>query len=304
MRSLFLTEKIGHPDKGDTNMLIAESVERGLETYAFRANELFLEDNLLKANAHKVFLENGELKEEEKPETIIISEKTIVTIRLNPPFDSRYFSTMMLLHHYRNSAQIYNNPLAIVNYPEKILATNLLKFTPKTLVSENLEKIENFWRENNDIIIKPLYEFAGRSVFRLKKEEENYKSIFQLLSEKYSEPLIAQQYIPEVKKGDKRIVLLDGEYIGCFNRVPPDGQIQAAIARGGSFQKSELTPVEKDICGILKPLLKKEEILICGLDTIGDYLTEVNVTCPAGMVGLKKLYNINFAKLYWNFILK
>ena len=304
MFSLFLTEKIGHPDKGDTNMLIAESIAQDLKTYAFRPAELFLEDNILKANAHIVSSDNGVLSENEKTEIIDLSEKTIVTIRLNPPFDSRYFSSMMLLHHYKNRARIYNNPLAIVNYPEKILDARLLKFTPKTLVTESLNQIENFWRQNKDIIIKPLYEFAGRSVFRLKEEEENYKSIFQIISEKYNEPLIAQKYIPEVKNGDKRIVLIDGEYIGCFNRIPPQGQLQAAIARGGSLEKSELTSREKEICEILKPILKIEEITICGLDTIGDYLTEVNVTCPSGMVGLKKLYDIDSAKLYWETILK
>lgn len=304
MDSLFLTEKIGHPDKGDTNMLIKESLGKGLKTYAFRPSELFLEDNILKAKVHKISISNGTLKEEEKTEVINFSKKLIVTIRLNPPFDSRYFSAMMMLHHYGNGAAIYNNPMAIVKYPEKLLDNSLLKFMPETLITEDIEQIESFWRKNKDVIVKPLYEFAGRSVFRLKKEEENYKSIFQLLSEKYKEPLIAQIYIPEVKKGDKRIVIIDGEYIGCFDRVPPKGQIQAAIARGGSFAKTTLTSKEKEICKILKPVLKKEKITICGLDTIGDYLTEVNITCPAGMVGLKKLYNIDSDKIYWDAILK
>ena len=304
MQSLFLTEKLGHPDKGDTNLLIKKSIEKGLDTFIFEPQNLILENNILKAPCVKVVVKNDLLQEIGERISIEFNKNILAHIRLNPPFDSHYFTLMQLLAHYNNGAKIYNNPLSIINLPEKIIPDFLLKFTPNTLISSNINKIKEYWKTEKDIVLKPLYEFAGRSVFRLKENEENSESIFQFFNEKYNEPIIVQKYIPEVKQGDKRIVLLDGEFIGCFNRIPPENQLQAAIARGGSFEKSSLTARETEICNLLKPYLKEKEILICGLDTIGDHLTEINVTCPAGMIGLKKLYNIDFAELYWNFLLK
>lgn len=308
--SLFLTEPIGYPDKVDTNSLIAESCRR-YDTYALRPEGIVLKAGAstkpksvsLTVKAHKVTLDKkGNLSESAETKEIEINKNTIVTIRLNPPFDSRYFTAMKLLSYKEDEALILNRPSSIINFPEKLFHGDLLKFMPETVVTEDLEEIKKFWKSKKDIVVKPLYEFAGRSVFRLREEEENYKSIFQMLRDKYHEPLVAQVYLPAVKQGDKRIVLYNGEYEGCFNRVPPKGQIQAAYAAGGSLQKSKLTKREKEICEAAKPIMKANGIFICGLDVIGDCLTEVNITCPGGTAGLNMVYGGNSEKTYWDMV--
>lgn len=298
--SLILTEKIPYPHKGDTNLLIKESILRGYETYAFRPTEMFFENGELYCNAHKVLItDNGELAEEESTKRIDIAGNNIVNIRLNPPFDSKYMSAMYMLNYASKGSLIVNNAISIVKYPEKFIPAELTKFMPETLICNNFEKIKEFRKEHKDIIIKPLYEFSGRGVFRVNEDTENFHTIFQMMQEKYDEPIITQKYIPEIKQGDKRIVLLDGEEFGAFNRVPPEGQLQAALGMGGTLAPHTLTTRERDICELLKPILKKEGILLCGLDVIGDYLTEINITCPAGFYGINELYNVNSEKIFW-----
>ncbi len=301
--SLILTEPIGYPNKNDTNLLIKESVNR-YDTYAFTPEDLIL-SNLpelkIYANCKKVSIsENGNLQTSEEITKIEINRDVIVTIRLNPPFDSRYYTAMKLLEYKENEALIFNSPKAIASMPEKLVNSDLMQFMPKTIITSDIAEIKNFWNENSDIIIKPLYEFAGRGVFRLKQGDENYKSILDTLTEKYQEPLIAQIYLPQVKQGDKRILLLDGNFVGCFNRIPPENQLQAAIDQGGTPEKSSLSENEKEISLILKDICKENKIMICGLDTIGGYLTEVNITCPAGFYRLNQLDRISFEKLYWD----
>jgi len=221
-------------------------------------------------------------------------------LRLDPPFDSNYYTAMNLLSYASKGSLLANDPKSINNWPEKNIPSELLNFTPKTIITSNLDKIKDFWAEQEDIIIKPLYEFGGRSVFRLQKGDENYKTILQVIAEKYNEPVIAQKYIPEVKQGDKRIVLLDGEFFGAFNRIAPKGQLQAAISQGGTITHHELTKNEIQICNILKPMLKKDDLFLCGLDVIGDYITEINVTCPVAFVALNKLAGKVTEAIYWD----
>ncbi len=298
--SLILTEKIPYPDKGDTNLLIAESVRR-YPTFACRPEELIFENGDLFANAHKVFIrDNGELAENEERVRVNVCDNAVVNIRLNPPFDSRYFTAMHMLNYARETSLVVNDPISVVSYPEKFIPKALAKFMPETIITSNASVIKDFWDKHDDIILKPLYEFAGRSVFRINKKTENFKSIFQLMKEKYNEPIIAQKYIPEIRQGDKRIFLIDGEVIGAYNRIPPEGQLQAAIAQGGTLAAHKMTDREKEICAELKPLLQRDGIIICGLDVIGDYLTEINVTCPAGFSGINKLYKIESEKLLWD----
>ncbi|MDX1950313.1 MAG: hypothetical protein SFT90_07450 [Rickettsiales bacterium] len=300
--SLFLTEPIGYPNKADTNLLIKESVSR-LDTYAFTPEDLIFE-NLpevkLFANCNKVSLDaSGNLQASQEKTKIEINKKTIVTIRLNPPFDSRYYTAMKLLEYKEGEALIFNSPKAIASMPEKLVSSELLPFMPKTIITSNIEEIKDFWKENQDIIIKPIYEFGGRGVFKLKKEDENHLSIFNILTEKYKEPLIAQIYLPEVKKGDKRILLFDGEFVGCHNRIAPEGVIQVAT-QGAEYFKSSLTETEVEFCKILGKICKENNILICGLDSIGGFLTEVNITCPAGFACVNEFFETNIQKLYWD----
>ncbi len=304
--SLFLTEPIGYPDKADTNLLISESCRR-YETYAFQPSDLILKNvpkTKLIAKACKVSLDKkGNLSQATESIDIEIDKNTFVTIRLNPPFDSRYFTAMKLLSYKEKEALILNRPSSVINMPEKLFDSSLLKFMPETIITEDLNEIQKFWKVKKDIVVKPLYEFAGRSVFRLRVEEENHKSIFQMLADKYKEPLVAQVYLPAVKKGDKRLLLFNGEYMGCFTRIPPKGQLQAATARGGTFKKIGITKKEREMCEAMKPVMKENGIMFCGFDTIGDYLTEVNITCPGGTYGLNE-YGMRSEKIYWDMVEK
>lgn len=303
MKSLFLTENVGHPTNIHTSALIAESVNR-LETYYFEPEHLFYKNGKLIANCCVIWLDdNDNPVADEEREEIIFDENVICTIRLNPPFDARYITALQMLEFYGNGAKMHNSPKGILNQPEKIIPKFLTKYSPKTILTSDVEIIKNFWKENKDIVIKPLYDFAGNGIFRLREEEENYISIFGSLKNKYKEQLVVQEYLPEVKQGDKRIMLLNGEYVGSFNRIPPEGQLQAAVAAGARYEKSSLTETEQEICSLLKNYLKEKGITICGLDIIGNKLTEINTTCPAGMIMLRELYNYSLAEKYWDLVL-
>ncbi len=305
MKSFFLTEKIGYPGKSDTNLLIKESCSR-FETFAFEPNDIVIENGLLKANCVKVsVLSNGELSASVDKQKINLENNCVITIRLNPPFDSRYLSAMYMLAQISGNSYVNNNAHGIINLPEKFIPKELIKFTPPTIITEDEKEIYEFWKEHKDIVLKPLYDFGGNGVFRLHSEEENHKSIIKALRFKYNEPLIAQKYLPEVKIGDKRIGLLDGELFGSFLRTPPKGQIQAAVLQGGSFIKTEITKEEHEIIEILKPILISNDIFLCGFDMIGKYLTEVNVTCPAIFYCLNELYKndvdyVPSEKVFWD----
>jgi glutathione synthase len=301
--SASLTEKMGYPDKACSNSIIHEALNRGYTHYAFRIEDLFEENGIVFANAHQVLRDDaGNLYEPEQVKKLDLSKLDAIHVRINPPFDMKYISALYLLAKVKHKTLVLNNPESILLNTEKFIYPELQKFTPKTLISSSKEQIIEFWKSEGDIILKPLYEFGGRGVFRLKKEEENYKSILTSLLEKHPEPLIAQKYIPEVKQGDKRIFFIGGELIGAFTRIPPKGQIQAAYAQGGGLQKSKLTKVEEKICKIIKPILKQKDIFVCGLDVIGDHITEINITCPAGFTGFEDLYNINAKKIYWDML--
>jgi glutathione synthase len=301
MKSLFLIEKIGYPGKSDSNSLVAESVKRRYETFCCRKEGLFVKDGKAFAKSYKAYInDQGELNESDDFEILQLDSDIICSIRINPPFDSSYLTSMHILNIAKqNGARVINDPEAIITSPEKIFPKSLMKYMPKTLITSDYDLVKEFWKENKDVIIKPLYEFAGRSVFRLNQGDENYQSVFQLLQEKYSEQIMVQKYIPEVKKGDKRILILNGEFVGCFNRIAPEGQLQSAFARGGSVSGSELTKTEQEIVADLIPILQENGTFFCGLDTIGDKLTEINNTCPA-FNPMEKIYGIKIEEKYWD----
>jgi glutathione synthase len=305
VKSLFLTEKIGYPGKVDTALLISESARR-FDTYYCEPHELFMENGKVKANIHKVSVKkNGELAADEKTSATELDNGCLITVRINPPFDGRYISAMYMLRELKGSSYVTNNPQGIINMPEKFIPRELIRYAPATLITTDERQMIAFWKKHKDVIIKPLYEFAGRGVFRMRPDDGNYKTVLNLLREKYNEPLIVQKYIPEIRKGDKRIGIIEGEIAGAFLRVPPKNQVQAAVALGADFIKCEITATEKKICEILKPILKKQDIFYCGIDVIGDQLTEINVTCPAHFWCYNELYKndkgyVPAEKTYWN----
>ncbi len=300
-KSLFLTEKVATQNPRATSIVLLKESARRYPTYMFEASELYMENGKVIASAHKVRLDKkGNLVCEEKTENVDLSKNCLVSVRLEPPFDQSYFTAMHMLTKLGKGGKVVNDPAGIIAMPEKLLPNDLQKFAPPTLITSDMNKIREFWAKHNDIILKPLYEFGGRNVFRLKKGDENHLSILRMFKEKYKEPVIAQKYLADVKKGDKRVMFLDGEVKWQVLRVPAKGTLQASADQGATLHKTTLTNKEKQICEALRPILKKNNIFFCGIDIIGGYLTEVNVTCPALFTPINELYNIKAEKIYWD----
>jgi glutathione synthase len=306
--SVFLVKKAVDPNERDNPVLIKESLKR-FPTYAFEPKDLFLDNGVPKAKVKKVIIDKDGRIAEGGTKLLDLNDGCLVSIKLDPPFNTAYITALHMLAKVGKNSHVINNPIGIINMPEKIISDELKEFLPPTLITSDEEEIMKFWKKHSDIVLKPLYEYGGKGVFRLKKGEENYKSILTALMDKYKEPIIAQKYIPEVKKGDKRIVLIEGEVFGQLLRVPAKGQLQASVSQGGSMHDVGLTAREKQICKKLKPILKKNDIFLCGIDVIGNYLTEVNVTAPAIAFLLnnankgKKNY-IPAEKRYWDMLEK
>ena len=305
MKSLILLKNIDTSADIDNPLTIRESAKR-FETYIFEPDHLFLEDYIPYANAYKITNKKSGGFEVSKTITKInLNDNCLVSIRLDPPFNNRYLTSLYILEKVGGKSYVTNSPVGIIRMPEKILRPELKKFLPKTLISHDEKKILDFWKKHKDIILKPLYEYGGKNVFRLKPQEENYKSILNSLLSTYKEHIVAQEYIPEVKIGDKRITFIDGEVFTITLRKPAKGQLQASVSLGGSMHKSRLTENEKEICKILKPILKENGIFFCAIDIIGKYLTEVNVTCPT-IAYLANHTNCNdkdyvpSEKIYWD----
>ena len=228
-----------------------------------------------------------------------LSDFKLIFVRQDPPFDMNYITSTYLLEYLSNTSIIINNPTSIRNHSEKISSFKFKEFMPPTIVSQNREIILNFLFDHKDIITKPLYGNGGEGVFRTKIEDEELVGIKKgniILDE----PLMAQKFIPEIKEGDRRIILIDGEYVGSVARMPIKDSIKANFHAGGSAKKTNLIRRDEEICNSLRVFLKENELFFVGIDIIGDYLTEINVTSPTGMKQINELNNINLEKLFWD----
>ena len=228
-----------------------------------------------------------------------LSEFDVIWLRQDPPFDMGYITTTHLLDMVGQETLIVNNPFWVRNLPEKLLVLEFPDLIPNTLITRDLEEIKEFKREFGDIIIKPLYGNGGAGVFRLKENDKNLVSLHELFSNISSEPLIAQEFLPDVKNGDKRIILVDGEPVGAINRVPLAGETRSNMHVGGQAQPVKLTERDREICKVIGPILKNKGQIFVGIDVIGKYLTEINVTSPTGMQELERFNQINVAETIW-----
>jgi glutathione synthase len=199
---------------------------------------------------------------------------------------------------------IVNNPFWVRNLPEKLLVLEFPDLIPDTLISRDLDEIKNFKKEFNDIIIKPLYGNGGAGIFRLREDDKNLTSLHELFCNMSSEPLIAQAFVPDVKNGDKRIILVDGEPVGAINRVPKVGEIRSNMHVGGVAEATKLSQRDIEICSIIGPTLKSKGQVFVGIDVIGDYLTEINVTSPTGIQELERFDKVNIAEMIWHAVEK
>jgi glutathione synthase len=227
----------------------------------------------------------------------------VVLMRQDPPFDLGYITATHLLERIQGETLVVNDPASVRNAPEKIWVLDFPQFMPPTAISRSLGLARNFLAEHGEIVIKPLHGFAGGSVFRIARDGRNLASLIELFNKTYREPHVLQKFIPEIREGDKRIVLVDGEVAGSINRVPGEGEIRSNLAVGGTAAKAELTEREKEICAALGPELRSRGLLFVGIDVIGGrWLTEINVTSPTGIVAIDTFNGTDTPGLIWNAI--
>ena len=231
-----------------------------------------------------------------------LSDFVVILMRKDPPFDMEYITNTHLLDLADKETLIVNNPFWVRNLPEKLLVLEFPDLIPDTMISRDLEEIKEFKREFKDIIVKPLYGNGGAGVFRLKEDDKNLTSLHELFFNMSSEPLIAQAFLPDVKNGDKRIILVDGSPVGAINRVPKAGEIRSNMHVGGKAEPAKLSQRDREICRAIGPTLKSKGQVFVGIDIIGDYLTEINVTSPTGIQELERFDNVNIAEMIWHAI--
>ena len=236
------------------------------------------------------------------PRTVDLSDLDVVLLRQDPPFDMSYITTTHLLERIHPKTLVVNDPASVRNAPEKVLVLDFLDLMPPTLVTRNAEDVKGFRAEHKDIIIKPLYGNGGAGVFRLGPDDTNFNSLIELFQTVFREPFMVQQYRPEVREGDKRIILVDGEVAGAINRVPASGETRSNLHVGGTAKPTKLTKRDEEICARLGPQLKKRGLLFTGIDVIGPYLTEINVTSPTGIRQVKQFGGADIAALIWDAI--
>lgn len=229
-----------------------------------------------------------------------LTEFDVVLLRQDPPFDLAYVTTTHLLERIHPKTLVVNDPAGVRNAPEKVFVTEFPDLMPPTLVSRDLAEIKSFRAEHGDIVMKPLYGHGGGAVFRVTRDDLNFGSLYDLFAVTFREPWVVQTFLPAVKDGDKRIILVDGDYAGAVNRIPAADDLRSNMVRGGAPVAAELTPREREICRRLGPALRERGLLFVGIDVIGDFITEINVTSPTGIRSIKNFGGADIAALIWD----
>ncbi len=293
--------------RGDSTFaILLEARHRGHEIFYYTPPNLSLHGNrmLARGSTLEVFDRIGDHYAQTDPRTVDLLTQDVVLLRQDPPFDMAYITSTHLLERIHPETLVVNDPGHVRNAPEKIWVLDFLDLMPPTLVTRSLEDVHAFRAEYQDIILKPLYGNGGASVFRIKPDDTNLGSLVELFQTVFREPFMVQQYRPEVRNGDKRIILVDGEVAGAINRVPSAGETRSNLHVGGIAQRTELTDREHEICARLGPELKKRGLIFTGIDVIGDYLTEINVTSPTGIRQVKAFGGNDIAAMIWDAIEK
>ena len=307
LKIAFLMDPLEKLDlKGDTTFALAlEAQNRGHEIFFFTPENLILKSNKVFANICKIELSSINNKETFRyleKEINPLTDYNVVMMRQDPPFDLSYITATHILEKLPKSTLVVNNPYEVRNAPEKIFVTNFPHLMPKTLITRDIQTIRTFRNEFKDIIIKPLYGNGGQGVFHVLPNDENFNSILEMFFEQNKEPLIIQEYLKDVRNGDKRIILLNGEIVGAINRRPQKGESRSNMHVGGKAEKTILTERDKFICKEISQSLKEKELFFVGIDVIGDFITEINVTSPTGIREIKIHESIFIEQIFWNFV--
>lgn len=291
--------------KGDSTFaLMLEAQARGHELSWYLPDELAWQDGKVMARLRDVTVkrEVGNHFSQGEDRTIDLSEVDVVLLRQDPPYDMAYLTTTYLLERIHPKTLVVNDPMEVRNAPEKLFVTNFVDLMPPTLITRNADMIRAFQVAHQDIIIKPLYGNGGAGVFHLRPGDDNLSSLMETYAVMYREPIIAQKFLPDVRKGDKRIILVDGEPVGAINRVPAEGESRSNMHVGGQAVRSTLTAREREICDRIGPELKARGMIFVGIDVIGDWMTEINVTSPTGIQEIDRFDNSNLSGLIWDAI--
>ena len=304
MKIAFQMDPIEYVDiNADSTFRLAEEAQnRGHDLYVYTPNDLTFNRGKVAAKVRSISLKRkiGEHVNFGAVELLDLSEFGVIWLRQDPPFDMGYITNTHLLDLVAKETLIVNNPFWVRNLPEKLLVLEFPDLIPDTVISRDLEEIKEFKREFKDIIVKPLYGNGGAGIFRLKEDDKNLTSLHELFSNMSSEPLIAQAFLPDVKNGDKRIILVDGSPVGAINRVPKAGEIRSNMHVGGKAEPAKLSQRDREICRAIGPTLKSKGQVFVGIDVIGEYLTEINVTSPTGIQELERFDNVNIAEMIWH----
>ena len=291
--------------KGDTTFALAlNAQERGHSLWYYTPDKLSYNEGAISAVGQKLrlfdnpahFFEIGPFEEQ------LLSEFDVVLMRQDPPFDMAYITATHLLEMLPPTTKVINNPAEVRNAPEKLLVTLFSELMPPTLISRDAAKIKAFREHYQDIIIKPLFGNGGAGVFRLQESDQNINALLEMFFSTSREPVMVQKYLEEVRAGDKRIILINGEAKGAINRIPQEGEARSNLHVGGSAQAVELTKRDIEICNIIGPELKKRGLVFVGIDVIGDYLTEINVTSPTGIREIEAFTGQSMAARFWKII--
>jgi glutathione synthase len=289
--------------RGDSTFaLLLEAQRRGHALSYYTPDRLALRDRKLTAAVRPLEVRDqvGDHFTLGEPRLIDLASLDVVLLRQDPPFDLAYITTTHMLERIHPRTLVVNDPAHVRNAPEKVFVTEFPELMPPTLITRDLEAIKAFRAEQGAIVMKPLYGKGGEAVFRLEREDLNFGSLYDLFATMFREPWVVQKFLPAVKDGDKRIILVDGEFAGAVNRVPAPDDLRSNMVRGGVPKATDLSAREREICARLGPALRERGLLFVGIDVIDGFLTEINVTSPTGIRAVKNLGGPDIAALIWD----
>ncbi|NSY39167.1 glutathione synthase [Leisingera sp. ANG59] len=289
----------------DSSFRLAEEAQaRGHELFYYGPDQLAYQEGRITARGHEMTVQRvaGTPAVLGPEREVDLAEFDVVWLRQDPPFDMHYITSTHLLDMLKGQALVVNDPFWVRNYPEKLLVLNFPELTPPTTIARDLQTIKAFKEKHGDVILKPLYGNGGAGVFRLDANDRNLTSLHELFTGFSREPLIVQKFLPDVSNGDKRVILVDGEAVGAINRVPAAGETRSNMHVGGRPEKIGLSERDLEICAAIGPLLREKGQIFVGIDVIGDYLTEINVTSPTGIQELERFDGVNIAEKVWQAI--
>ena len=288
--------------EGDTTFLMMETAQaRGHSLFVYLAETLAMDEGRVFARGRDVTVQrvSGGHARLGQPRKVELTEFDVILLRQDPPFDMHYIDTTFFLEVVHPKTLVVNNPVEVRNAPEKLFVTKFPGLQPPTLITWDREAVLDFRARHGDIVMKPLNGRGGSGVTRHLTDDPNLDTMLELHAELGREPIIVQKFLPSVTRGDKRILMIDGEPVGAINRIPAKGQIRSNLAVGGEAQPVELNARDREICAAIGPELKARGLIFVGIDVIGEYLTEINVTSPTGAVALKRFTGVDATDVMW-----